>query len=293
MLRQPLTLLLSLLLCTGGLAQENQSRKYNYDPKTEKVYAVDLWLDGLAIGIGGNLLGAYGIDRVQAKDDVVLDFDRADVPGFDRWAFPDRAEARERAAETSDLAFHGSMWLPGVLFLSKKIRKDWLDITALYLETHAFNSLTYGWSPIGAKFIDRIRPISYYSLEELGITGEDDPRVEGNNRNSFFSGHVSTTAVGTFFFAKVLCDYNPQFTGKQKALIYAAASLPPIFTSVQRVRALKHFPSDTVMGFAVGAFFGVMNPHVHKNWQRKHRSRLSLSGGYGGGFGGAGVRLVF
>ena len=289
-----LTLLFSLLACTSVSAQKTQITKEmlrDYDPKTESVYKVNPWIDGLAVGVGGMLISTIGIDRVRLKDEVnANELRRSDVWSIDRWAFPATAEARDRAAASSDIGFNGAILLPLTLFVNKKFRKDWLDILSLYVETHAFNSLTYAYSPIGPTFIDRIRPVSYYP--ELDAA-DPSTRVVGNNRNSFFSGHVSTTTTGMFFFAKVLSDYNPQWNGKQRALLFGAVSLPPIYVAVQRVRALKHFPTDTVVGFGVGAFFGIMNPHIHKRWQARHRSELSIGGNFSGGAGGAGLSLRF
>ncbi|MEM6771810.1 MAG: phosphatase PAP2 family protein, partial [Bacteroidota bacterium] len=193
----------------------------------------------------------------------------------------------EGAEASSDLFFNASVVLPFTLFLDKKYRKDWLDLSLIYLEAHALNANFYAWSPVGPALIDRLRPVAYYEEVDAGFRGL------GNTRNSFFSGHVSTTAIGTFFTAKVLSDYNPQWSGGKRALVFAAASLPPAFVAVQRVRSLKHFPTDTAVGLAVGAFFGVMTPHFHKTWQRKHRSRLSVSGSYHDGVGGGGVVLIF
>lgn len=289
------TLLLLTLVCTCAGAQTNdlETKKKgirDYDPKTEQVYAVKPWIDG-GIGVAGMLISTAGIDRLRDKDRVMVDdLDRDDVAGIDRWAFPKSVEARERAETSSDQFFNASIVLPFTLFISKKIRKDWVDITAMYIETHALSSLTYAYSPIGPTFIDRIRPVAYYPELDQTLPGL---RVQGNSRNSFFSGHVSTTAVGTFFFAKVLSDYNPQWSGTQRALIFGAAGLPPAFVAVQRVRALKHFPTDTVVGLGVGAFFGIMTPHIHKRWQRNHRSSLSIGGSFGDGAGGAGLSLRF
>ncbi|NJC26075.1 phosphatase PAP2 family protein [Neolewinella antarctica] len=267
------------------LAERKDIRAYN--PTEEKVYAINPWIDG-GIGLGGMIISTTLIDKLRDKD--VVDFaslDRDDVAGFDRWAFPDNADRREDAESASDVFFNASILLPFTLFLDKKIRKDWIDITALYVQTHALSSLTYAITPLGPTFIDRARPVAYY--EDV----DDSIRELGNNRNSFFSGHVSTTAVGTFFFAKVLSDYNPQWNGKQRALAFGLASLPPAYVAIKRIQALKHFPSDTVVGFGVGAFFGIMTPHIHKRWQRKHRSKLSIGGSYGDGAGVAGLGLTF
>ncbi|OAV44266.1 hypothetical protein A3850_007050 [Lewinella sp. 4G2] len=284
------TLFLILFLSTCVSAQmtpEERPDIRNYDPKTEKVYAVKPWLEG-GLGLGGMIVSTTLIDQLRSKDKIDLsELDRDDVPGIDRWAFPASAEQREDAEASSDIFFNTSVLLPLTLFIDKKFRKDWVDITALYIETHALSSLTYAASPMGPLFIDRTRPVAYYEDVDDGL------RATGNSRNSFFSGHVSTTAVGTFFFTKVLSDYNPQWSGKQRALAFTLASLPPAFVAVQRVRALKHFPTDTVVGMGVGAFFGIMTPHLHKRWQMKHRTRLSLGGSYHNGTGVGGMTLTF
>lgn len=259
------------------------------NPKEESLYRVRTLYEG--IGSLGLMLGSTaGIESLRSKPTIsdadLLRLRETETGRLDRWGLEQDALKRRDGEDASDRVFNASVLLPIGLFISKKFRKDWLDIGVLYLQAHAFNAATYAFSPIGPRFIDRYRPVAYYDLPFEEING-------GNNRNSFFSGHVSTTATGTFFFTKVLSDYNPQWTGGHRALAFTLASLPPAYVAVQRVRALKHFPTDTVIGLGVGAFFGVMVPHVHKVWQRKHRSSLALSGGYGAGAGGAGLTLTF
>lgn len=256
----------------------------------ETVYKVNPWVSG-GIGVGGMLIGTAGIDRLRRKSRLtpaeLMSLNPDDVLGIDQWALRQDLEKNEGAEASSDLFFNTAIVLPFTLFFSKKYRKDWLSISTMYLEAHALNANFYAWSPVGPALVDRLRPVAYYEEVDAGF------RALGNTRNSFFSGHVSTTAIGTFFTAKVLSDYNPQWTGAQRALVFTAASLPPIFVAVQRVRSLKHFPTDTVAGLAVGAFFGIMTPHIHKVWQRKHETRLSLSGSYANGVGGGGLVLTF
>ncbi len=279
----PLLLLFPYLLFGQPLQQAEREEE-------DKVYRVNPWVSG-GIGLGGMAIGTAGIDRLRRKDRISVaelnSLNPDDVPGIDQWALRQDVERVEGAEASSDLFFNGSIVLPFTLFLNKKYRKDWLDLTAIYLEAHALNANFYAWSPIGPAVSDRIRPVAYYAEVDEGF------RRLGNTRNSFFSGHVSTTAIGTFFTAKVLSDYNPQWSGGKRALVFTAASLPPLFVAVQRVRSLKHFPTDTAAGLAVGAFFGIMTPHVHKSWQRKHRTRLAVSGSYANGVGGGGIRLTF
>ncbi|MCP9235784.1 phosphatase PAP2 family protein [Lewinella sp. JB7] len=274
------------LLLTPLTAQ----RAVAIDPEESSVYRVKTLYEGLG-GLALMLGSTAGIESLRRKPDIddgtLRRLQETGTSRLDRWGLEQDALRRFRGEDASDRVFNASMLLPATLFVSRKFRKDFLDITVLYLEAHALSAATYAFSPLGPRFIDRYRPVVYY--DELSF----EDRRAGNNRNGFFSGHVSTTAVGTFFFTKVLSDYNPQWTGGQRALAFTLAAIPPAFVGVQRVRALKHFPTDSVVGLGVGAFFGIMVPHVHKVWARNHRSRLSLGGGYSNGAGGGGLTLTF
>ena len=83
---------------------------------------------------------------------------------------------------------------------------------------------------------------------------------EGEVRNSFFSGHTMAAAASTFFMAKIYSDYHPE---ANQFLLYGAACLPPMFMAYLRLRALEHFPSDVMVGFAVGAACGIIIPSLH------------------------------
>ncbi|NJB87615.1 membrane-associated phospholipid phosphatase [Lewinella marina] len=281
--------LLAFLLCLLHLSLLAQPALAP-DPKTESVYRVRHLYEGLG-GLAVMVGATTGIDALRSKeeisDETLQRLQTMEVGRLDRWGLEQDALKRFKSEEASDYFFNGSVLLPLTLFVNRKFRKDWLDISVLYLEAHALSAATYAFSPLGPLFIDRYRPVAYY--DELSY----EDRQAGNNRNSFFSGHVSTTAVGTFFFTKVLSDYNPQWTAGHRAIAFTLASLPPAFVAVQRVRALKHFPTDTVVGLGVGAFFGVMVPHIHKTWARNHRSRLSLGGGYHDGTGSVGFVITY
>ena len=81
--------------------------------------------------------------------------------------------------------------------------------------------------------------------------------------DSFFSGHVSMAAGASFFMAKVLSDYHPDL-GAKKWLLYGAALIPPAFVGYTRYRGLMHFPTDLLLGAAVGAAVGISVLHLHK-----------------------------
>ena len=190
--------------------------------------------------------------------------------------------SKDKYQARSDLILYSSAVLPFFLFLDADIRQDWVNISLMYAETQAINSNLYGWGPLGPTFIDRYRPAVYY--EELPI----EERNFGNLRNSFYSGHVGSTATATFFAAKVYADYHPNLGGK-KILVYGLAAIPPTILGIYRIRALKHFPSDVVVGMLVGGALGIFVPELH----RLANGRASISAVYNESVKGAGLVFRF
>lgn len=90
--------------------------------------------------------------------------------------------------------------------------------------------------------------------------------------------------------AKVFSDYNPQL-GAKKWLLFGAALIPPAFVGYYRYKALKHFPTDIIVGTAIGAAVGILVPHLHKI-NRKNNKAVSLLP-YTGEYSGLALRYTF
>ena len=97
------------------------------------------------------------------------------------------------------------------------------------------------------------------------------------------------TAGATFFMAKVLSDYHPEW-GAKKWLLYAAALIPPVIVGYYRYRGFMHFPTDIMLGIGVGAAVGILTPHFHKIIRKN--SDLSIVP-FVGGYSGAALSLKF
>ena len=69
-------------------------------------------------------------------------------------------------------------------------------------------------------------------------------------------------AVSTFFIAKVFSDYNPD--SKAKWVYYGVASVATGYTAYLRLKGGQHFPSDILLGVAMGTFSGILVPKFHK-----------------------------
>jgi membrane-associated phospholipid phosphatase len=168
--------------------------------------------------------------------------------------------SNKKAAAYSDNFFYGSMPLPVLLMLDKKIRRDAGKIAFLYLEAFAITGVFYTGS---VYFVDRYRPEAYVDTNKIPV----NELTSGNYKDAFIGGHPAVVATATFFTAKVFADYNPQ--SNWRYAFYGAAIAATGTTAYLRHLAGKHFPSDLVLGTTVGVLSGILVPHFHKNKKLK------------------------
>ena len=240
-----------------------------------KLYHVNYPVVGSIIGVG-IASDVFAISRIKGKanispEELVFlnsEAQRNLIHKIDRWALRQKASGRTQFENISNYGMTSIILLPGLLAFDKDIRKDWFDLLLMYTEGHSITFSFYNYSFLGPTFQNRYRPMTYYS------DFTDGKRMNGNNRNSFYSGHIATCTFSTFFMAKVYCDYHPDICLGNKILWYAAASVPPALMGYVRVRSLDHFPSDCAFGFALGAVIGIVVPQLHKYHYNK---KLSFS----------------
>ncbi len=223
-------------------------------------YKVNYWVSG-GIALAGGITNYLGIPPIINKQEIsVAEFNalnRNAISGFDKSALNQDASKAERYNKDAAIVLATSVSLPVILVFDKYISKDWSKMLVMYLETISVVSNIYTYSFIGPSNQNRFRPVTYYT--DLPVSERND----GNNRNSFYSGHVASTAAASFFMAKVYADYHPELGGK-KYLLYAAAAIPPLLIGYLRVKGLRHFPSDALVGLGVGACVGILIPEIHR-----------------------------
>jgi len=73
---------------------------------------------------------------------------------------------------------------------------------------------------------------------------------------------VALVGTTTFFAAKVFSDYHPN--SKLRPYLWTAAALATGTTGYLRYRSGRHFPSDILVGAAVGTLSGILVPQFHK-----------------------------
>ena len=117
---------------------------------------------------------------------------------------------------------------------------------------------TTGLTFIAKNIANRNRPFLYNPEVPL------EDKISSSANRSFFSGHTSHTAAFTFMMAKIFHDYHPNSKQGMKIIIWSFSAALPAVTGFLRVKAGKHFPTDVITGYAVGAFTGWLIPHLHK-----------------------------
>lgn len=258
--------------------------QYKNNDSARHPYKVNYWVSG-GIALAGGLANYLGIPKIIDKQEIsaaeLAALNRNNVGGFDRWALDQDASKADMYNKDAAIVLTTSVTIPLILGFDKYIKKDWSKMLVMYLETISIVSNIYTNTIIGPTSQNRFRPVTYYDI--LPVSERND----GNNRNSFYSGHVASTAAASFFMAKVYSDYHPELGGK-KYLLYAAATIPPILIGYFRVKGLRHFPSDALVGLGIGAAVGILIPEIHRI---KFKNRdLSLGLATEGGSAGIGLK---
>lgn len=172
------------------------------------------------------------------------------------------------AALTSDLLVASSFAAPLALLAFDDTRSDAGTLGLIWLETAMINEALTG---ITKALVKRPRPYTYNQRAPEAV------RTSRENTFSFFSGHTSHSAAMSFFTAKTLSDYVER--SGVRTIAWTSAFLLPAATGFFRYKAGKHFPSDVIVGYIVGATVGVVVPHIHKASRAEANNGTAISGG--------------
>ena len=226
--------------------------------KSDQQYASSVYTlsKGLDLPLG-TLITAFNISALILKNNVkpltveeINQLNTSDIWKFER----NLTENWDRKATTASHVFlYSSICYPAFLYLQKDIRKDALPITLIWLETLTLN---LGLTDLTKALVSRKRPYLYGDKASLGEKQKHD------NQRSFFSGHTSTSAASCFMLAKIYQDYHPQ--DKRLPYIWSFAAAIPAITAYLRIKAGKHFYTDVITGYLIGAAVGMTVPELHK-----------------------------
>lgn len=212
---------------------------------------------------GGLTLNSLGAHYYQAQVTPLVQQDLLALDADDIWRFDRVATTawRPTAGHLSDLGLYPAMIAPVGLLLGQDVRNNWGQHLLLYWETLTLIDGLTTWTKSLAL---RNRPFNYYYANTYPNHPPDLEAavLESDARFSFFSGHTSFTAASSFFFAKTFHDYYPN--SPARPWVWAGAALLPALVGYLRVRAGKHYPTDVMAGYLIGAAVGFGVPALHR-----------------------------
>lgn len=220
-------------------------------------YKTDLLRDGAITlaGIGSSVVGSsILVNKDKLTEEDLVGLSKEDVNWFDRFSAGNHSS---KAEKVSDFFFYGSFAAPLLLLFDNNARQDAPQVYLLYAEAM---SIAGGLYSLTAGLTNRLRPSVYAEDAPL------DVRLHKYAKNSFYGGHTAATASATFFLAKVFHDFNPD--SPARPFVWAAAAAVPATVGYLRMRAGKHFLSDNLVGYAIGASIGILVPELHKKDSR-------------------------
>lgn len=176
--------------------------------------------------------------------------DPADVPAFDRVALGNWDTKAHNASNVLFALTAGGSLAVGIL---NQHGQDPLLPAAITLESVLLSS---GLTDLVKELAARPRPYAYDPDLPEELRRDDEAYV------SFWSGHTANTAALTFSTAMMVqrSDASP---GLKTGTWIGAATLPAAM-GLLRVKAGRHFPTDVLTGYAIGALVGVLVPYFHR-----------------------------
>jgi membrane-associated phospholipid phosphatase len=215
----------------------------------------------LPLGVGLTLLGnQVGSSRAALTPDEVSSLDPADVNRFDRFA------TRSWSPAWADL----SGWALGVeagaaialTFALPVAEGRWAHSVVLgtlftesFLLVHGATFTAKGWA-------GRKRPYLYNTGLGLAERVALADSLPDDSRQSFFSGHAAASFTAAVLLSTVFQDLHGRSTASD--VVWATSLSVAGLTALARVKAGVHYPSDVLVGAAVGAAIGTLVPCLHR-----------------------------
>lgn len=227
-----------------GLGQESSPFQYN------KTLDISLGVGSVAWTASVFLLSRQ-VDPLTSTQLATLD--PMNIPVWDRSA---TNSWRPGVARVSDVLLIGGMLSPGLMVFSKQIRSD-LGIQLLMGAETYFSTLAL--TQTAKLSVLRNRPLTYIQSGDPELL---EIQMKPSSRFSFFSGHTSMSTTMCWYTASVFDTYFPQSAARP--FVWAAAATLPAAVGWMRVRSGKHFATDVIVGYLVGAGIGWLIPRLHR-----------------------------
>jgi len=175
---------------------------------------------------------------------------REDVNAFDR---PATYNYSETAQTVSDVGVLVCSTLPLTLFLSQRVRSDFVTFGVMYLQSMGFAAAL---PQVSKGSFKRNRPFVYNENVPLEKKGSVQARL------AFYSGHTTHAFALAVFFATTYSDYFSD--SKLKPFVWGGSLVMASVVGYARIAAGKHYRTDVLVGAAVGSAIGYFIPKLHR-----------------------------
>ncbi|MEZ0486281.1 phosphatase PAP2 family protein [Fibrella aquatica] len=247
-------------------------------------YSLKTGREAIILGTG---VASYGTAYVLNQNlspltpTTVQQLNRANVPNFDRSALDQYSPDADRL---SDLTLGAGIGLTGLVMLSAKapvnampdrsssapnnsfFKSELFTVGVMYVETML---LTNGVKSTVKNAFERTRPFAYNPAAPL------DEKLEKDTQRAFYSGHAANAFATAVFAGEIFRNYHPN--SKAKPWIWAGSLGLATGTAYLRYEAGQHFPSDLLVGAAVGSLAGWGIPRLHENRPGNRPVRVSVT----------------
>lgn len=233
----------SVLLSFLILFAQAQHKPYELSVKKD----VPIFTAGASLVVAAHFMKQRKASLTEAQ---INQLDRNTINNFDINA---TYNWNTNAAKWSDGLMFVAMASPLILLAGKNSRSDFGRVAAISSQVFVVNT---GLTFITKELVKRNRPFTYNPDAPL------HKKMEKDATSSFFSGHTSTTAAMSFAFAQMHTDYYPN--SRVKPVVWFSAATMPMIVGILRNRGGKHFWSDIIVGYLVGAATGIIIPRIHR-----------------------------
>jgi membrane-associated phospholipid phosphatase len=193
----------------------------------------------------------------------------------------DRSATRQwspGAAKASDVMLYTTMVAPLSLLLTDQGSREPWTTGVMYLETYALQG---GLTFLAKSLFNRTRPYVYNDNPDIPLS----VKMEKTSRRSFYSGHTSSAFASMVFLASVFERLYPDSSAR--GWVWGGCLTAAATTGYLRYQAGRHYPSDILVGAAMGAFVGYLVPSLHEletDSSGAGKSRKSMTLGFSVGF---------
>jgi membrane-associated phospholipid phosphatase len=235
---------------------------------------VTLWAAGAGLEVGGVLLRGSG--------DRVVPLEGLEAAGI-QWS-TDRGMVGNHSLDanaTSDWTRNVALAFPFALSLVTGSSGDrWSSAgrrSLVYAETIV---IVHGLTQVGKATIDRARPFAYLPPQDRPEDVSYDVSLERTFR-SMPSGHAAGAWAAAAMGVTDHLLVRPEAGWAERVAVGLLGGALAGSTSALRVQAGQHFPSDVIVGAALGVTTGVGVPLMHRGRRSLPSSRATLQSSAG------------